>query len=141
MSAPEPRKPPTLVAAGVLIEEGRVLLTQRKAGAHLSGLWELPGGKVEVGEDPRAALVRELREELGIEVTVGAPIEVTYWRYPQKDVLLLFFSCQRTNGSPEPQKLDVADLRWCGRRELLALPLPPADVDVANAIATMLPSD
>src|ERR1700733_927209 len=60
-----------LVAAAVLIEDGRVLLTQRKPGTHLAGAWEFPGGKVEAGEDPREALRRELREEVGIEAQVG----------------------------------------------------------------------
>ncbi|MGH7330454.1 MAG: (deoxy)nucleoside triphosphate pyrophosphohydrolase, partial [Polyangiaceae bacterium] len=70
-----------IVSAGVIIEKSHVLLTQRKAGAHLEGMWEFPGGKVEPGEDPRAALVRELREELGIEVNVGEAVDVTFHRY------------------------------------------------------------
>ena len=86
---------PVIVVAGVLFEGERVLLTQRKKGAHLEGLWELPGGKIDPDEDPRDALVRELAEELGIDVTVGAPLEITSWRYPEKRVLLLFFEVTR----------------------------------------------
>src|SRR5205823_1606986 len=67
-----------IVAAGIVIENGRVLLTQRKAGAHLAGMWEFPGGKVEAGEDPRAALARELEEELGIAVAIGDVVDVTF---------------------------------------------------------------
>ena len=127
-----------IVVAGALFENGRVLVTQRKAGAHLEGLWELPGGKIDPDEDPRDALVRELREELGVEVTVGAPIEVTSFRYPSKRVLLLFFECTRTSSSPEPRALDVADLQWADRATLGKLEFPPADVAVIAAIARRL---
>src|SRR4051812_571287 len=83
--------PTLLVAAAVVIEGERVLLTQRKVGTHLAGAWEFPGGKVQAGEDPRAALVRELREELGIASVVGEIMEVTFHRYPERSVLLLFY--------------------------------------------------
>ncbi len=92
---------PTIhVAAAVLIEGGRVLLTQRKAGTHLEGAWELPGGKVEDGEDPREALRRELREELGIDATAGEILDVTFHRYEDagKAVLLMFFEATRVAG-------------------------------------------
>jgi 8-oxo-dGTP diphosphatase len=131
-----------IVVAGVIFEQraGRevVLVTQRKKGAHLEGLWELPGGKIDPGEDPRAALVRELREELGIEVTVGAPIEITSHAYPEKQVLLLFFEATRTPSSPEPRALDVADLRWADVDTLATLQFPPADVAVVAAIERRL---
>jgi 8-oxo-dGTP diphosphatase len=127
-----------IVVAGVLFEGGRVLLTQRKAGAHLEGLWEFPGGKIDPDEDPRDALVRELREELGIEVTVGAPLEVTSHRYPTKRVLLLFFEVERRPGSPEPRPLDVADLRWADRADLDRLPFPEADVSIVERVRARL---
>src|SRR5512142_2608430 len=107
-----------IVAAGVGIEGGRVLLSRRKRGTHLEGLWEFPGGKVEPGEDPRDALVRELREELGIEATVGDVVEVTFHRYAEKSVLLLFYEASRRAGSPQPRALDVAALEWAGPAEL-----------------------
>lgn len=125
---------PVIVVAGVLFEEGRVLLTQRKKGAHLEGLWELPGGKIDPDEDPRDALVRELREELGIDVTVGAPIEVTSFRYPEKRVLLLFFEVTRTSTSPTARALDVADLVWATRADLDRLEFPAADIAVLARI-------
>src|SRR4051812_42504790 len=110
--------PPVLVAAGVIIERGRVLLSQRKSGTHLEGAWEFPGGKVEPGEDPRAALARELTEELGIDAIVGDAVEVTFHRYPKKDVLLLFFAASLRPGSPEPRAIDVAAVRWAEASEL-----------------------
>ncbi len=129
-----------VVSAGVVIEEGRVLLTQRKAGSHLEGLWEFPGGKVESGEDPREALARELREELGIRVTVGDIIDVTFHRYEDADkaVLLLFFEATRTPGSPAPEALDVAAFRWAGEVDLAPDRFPPADAAILRNVARRL---
>jgi 8-oxo-dGTP diphosphatase len=131
-------KAPVIVAAAVLIEDGRVLLSQRKAGTHLAGAWEFPGGKVEPGEDPRAALARELVEELGVEAVIGEPIEVTFHAYPNKDVLLLFFAAMRTPASPEPSAIDVAAVRWAELDELSDEDFPPADVAVLAKVRRML---
>ena len=135
----EKPKVTVIVAAAVLIEGDRVLLTQRKRGSHLEGAWEFPGGKVEQGEDPRDALVRELEEEIGIRAIVGAPLEVTFFRYPGKDVLLLFFQARRAEGSPEPRALDVAAVRFATRSELIDAEFPPADIAVLARVRAMLP--
>jgi len=129
-----------VVAAGVVIEEGRVLLTKRKAGTHLEGAWELPGGKVQPGEDPRQALARELREELGIDVRVGDIVEVTFHRYEeaQKAVLLLFFEAVRLPTSLEPRAIDVAAFEWAGAEGLEPERFPPADVAVLKKVRAML---
>lgn len=129
-----------IVAAGVVIEKGRVLLTQRKAGAHLAGLWEFPGGKVEAGEDPRDALARELEEELGIRVTVGEAVDVTFHRYEDADksVLLLFFEATRIAGSPEPEALDVAAFKWTASSELAGLSFPAADGPIVRKVEAVL---
>jgi 8-oxo-dGTP diphosphatase len=127
-----------LVAAAVLMEEGRVLLTQRKEGTHLAGAWEFPGGKVEPGEDPRVALTRELREEVGMEVTVTEILEVTFHRYPEKSVLLLFFQAERAPGSPDPRAIDVADVRWAWSDELCDELFPAADVAVLAKVRGLL---
>ena len=131
---------PVVVAAAVVVEQGRVLLSQRKSGTHLAGAWEFPGGKVEPGEDPRGALARELEEELGITCEVGAPVEVTFHRYPQKDVLLLFFEATRRPGSAEPRALDVADVRWAAAGDLRDEEFPPADVAVLARVRARLTS-
>lgn len=130
-----------VVAAAVVIEQGRVLLTQRKAGSHLAGAWEFPGGKVEAGEDPREALVRELREELGVEVSAGEVLDVTFHRYDEADkaVLLLFFEAATTPGSPEPRALDVAAFRWASAGDLDPALFPPADVAVLDKVRARLP--
>ncbi len=129
-----------IVSAGVVLEKGRVLLTQRKVGAHLEGLWEFPGGKVESGEDPRDALVRELREELGISVRVGDAVDVTFHEYADADkaVLLLFFEATRTENSKEPEALDVAAFRWASLEDLDALTFPPADGPIVTKVKARL---
>ncbi len=130
-----------IVAAGVAVEDGRVLLAQRKAGTHLAGAWEFPGGKVEAGEDPREALRRELHEELGVAARIGEVVEVTFHRYEDagKAVLLLFYEAAREAGSPEPRALDVAAFRWAARGELRDDEFPPADVAVLRKVRAMLP--
>jgi 8-oxo-dGTP diphosphatase len=127
-----------VVSAAVLIEGDRVLLSQRKKGTHLSGAWEFPGGKVEPGEDPRDALVRELAEELGIDVTPGEILDVTFYRYPDRAVLLLFFAARRTETSPDPEALDVAAYRWASAAELEGVPFPPADVPILHKVKALL---
>jgi 8-oxo-dGTP diphosphatase len=127
-----------IVAAGIVIERGRVLLTQRKQGAHLAGAWEFPGGKVEPGEDPRAALVRELREELGIETAAGDVIEVTFHRYAERAVLLVFYRAERLASSADPRAIDVAALRWAGANELDDREFPPADVTILEKVRALL---
>jgi 8-oxo-dGTP diphosphatase len=129
-----------VVAAAVLVEQSRVLLTQRKAGTHLAGAWEFPGGKVEPGEDPREALRRELAEELGIAATAGEIVDVTFHRYEDagKAVLLLFFEATRDAGSPEPRALDVAAFQWAAAPELDPARFPPADVTVLTKVRSRL---
>jgi 8-oxo-dGTP diphosphatase len=132
------KRSPVIVAAGVLVENHKVLLTQRKKGSHLAGAWEFPGGKVEAGEDPRDALVRELLEEIGIDVTVEDPIEVTFHAYPEKSVLLLFFAVTRREGSPEPRAIDVAAVQWAAVDALDDALFPPADVPILAKVRRML---
>lgn len=129
-----------IVAAGIVIEAGRVLVSRRKSGTHLAGLWEFPGGKVEAGEDPRAALRRELEEELGILTRVGEIADVTFHRYDDADksVLLLFFEATREEGSPEPSAVDVAEVAWFDRESLDPSAFPPADVPVLAKVRARL---
>ena len=129
-----------IVAAGIVVEDRKVLLSRRKQGTHLAGLWEFPGGKVEAGEDPRAALRRELEEELGIATSIGEIVDVTFHRYDdaEKAVLLLFFDAAREQGSPEPQALDVAEVAWFGDAQLDPSSFPPADVAVLAKVKAKL---
>jgi 8-oxo-dGTP diphosphatase len=129
-----------IVAAGIVIERDRILLSRRKKGTHLAGRWEFPGGKVEPGEDPRDALRRELEEELGIQTEVGEIVDVTFHRYDDADkaVLLLFFSATRVPGSPEPRAIDVAEVKWAEATELDPAAFPPADVAVLAKVSAIL---
>jgi 8-oxo-dGTP diphosphatase len=129
-----------IVAAGIVVEDARILLSRRKKGTHLAGRWEFPGGKVEPGEDPRAALRRELQEELGIVVNVGEIADVTFHRYDDADkaVLLLFFHAAREEGSPAPQAIDVAEVKWAEARDLDPALFPPADVAVLRKVHALL---
>ena len=129
-----------IVAAGIVIEARKVLLSRRKQGTHLEGLWEFPGGKVEPGEDPRVALARELEEELGIHTTVGEIVDVTFHRYDDADkaVLLLFFEATRTLASKEPAAVDVAEVAWFDADGLDPAKFPPADVAVLTKVRAKL---
>ncbi|MEM8609745.1 MAG: 8-oxo-dGTP diphosphatase MutT [Myxococcota bacterium] len=123
---------PTIVAAAVVVHDGKVLLTQRTADQHLAGMWEFPGGKLEEGEAPEEALVRECREECGIEVAVHEVVDVTFHRYPEKSVLLLFYRCTWVGG--DVQNLQVADHAWVAPGEVRDYALPPADVAVVEKV-------
>ena len=126
---------PVIVAAAVIIRDGRVLLTRRGEGQHLAGMWEFPGGKLEAGESPEEALVRECQEECGIEVEVTEILEVTHHRYPEKEVLLLFYRCELRAG--EVRHLQVADHAWVAPEDLDEYPLPPADEGVVVRIQAL----
>jgi 8-oxo-dGTP diphosphatase len=113
------------VAAGLVFREGQLLITQRNAQSHLGGLWEFPGGKRETGETFEQCLVRELHEELGIEVSVGELIESVDHTYPEKAVRLNFYRCTCKSG--EPQALGCAEFKWIRPEHLLDYRFPPAD--------------
>jgi 8-oxo-dGTP diphosphatase len=127
-----------VVAAAIIVDDARVLLTQRKRGTHLEGLWEFPGGKVEDGEDPRDALARELREELGIACDVGEIVDVTFHRYAEKSVLLLFYRATMKRDSDAPRALDVAAFEWGDERALDASRFPAADVAVLAKVRALV---
>ncbi len=114
-----------IVTAGLMVDGGKVLLTQRKENVHQGLLWEFPGGKVMDGEEPRQALRRELREELAVEVEVGVLFDAVYHSYPELTVLLLVYRCKIQKGVPQP--LASRALRWVAPRELEGIPMPPAD--------------
>ncbi len=120
------------VAAGLIFHNGRYLITKRKATAHLGGLWEFPGGKLEPRESPEACLRRELREELGIEITTPKLYQVVAHAYADHTVELHFFRC--TIASGEAKSLDCDGLRWASPRELTMLEFPPADRSLIAAL-------
>jgi len=118
-----------LVSAVVLIDrDGRVLLTQRPEGKSMTGLWEFPGGKVEPGELPEAALIRELHEELGIDTWTSclAPLTFASHSYDGFHLLMPLFACRKWQGTPAAREGQT--LAWVRPREMRDYPMPPADV-------------
>ena len=113
------------VAAALVFREGKLLITQRHADAHLGGLWEFPGGKREPAETFEACLTRELREELGIEVAVGELVESLTHAYPDKTVHLRFFRCRWLEHEPQP--LGCPAFKWVTAARLRNYRFPAAD--------------
>jgi 8-oxo-dGTP diphosphatase len=125
-----------VVAAALIDDHGRVLLTQRPAGSHLAGTWEFPGGKREPEEGDRDALARELAEELDVRAEIGplvAEIEHPYERFVVH--LRLFAGVIRAG---TPRAVEVADLRWVRLDEMRTLPMPPADGPLIDALEAYL---
>ena len=131
-----PETPPlTLVVAAVIHDpEGRVLLARRPEGRHMGGLWEFPGGKVRPGEEPEAALVRELHEELGVRIEVGAPLTFALHREPGRRILLLFYRATLAGGRLVAREGQA--FLWVPPGELHRYPTPPADARLVEILRT-----
>jgi 8-oxo-dGTP diphosphatase len=123
-----------VVAAAITASDGRVLVQRRPAGKAHGGLWEFPGGKVDPGETPEAALVRELAEELGIAVAPAALTPIAFASEPAGDrhILLLLYRVRRWSG--EPRALAADALAWRLPADMVALPMPPADRPLVSAL-------
>ncbi len=127
-----------LVAAAALIDaDGRVLIAKRPEGKALAGMWEFPGGKVDADETPEAALVRELREELAIEVceTCLSPLTFASHAYQDFHLLMPLYQCRKWEGIPRPQ--EGQEIRWVFPNRLYGLPMPPADAPLVTALVDM----
>jgi len=128
-----------LVAACALIDpDGRVLIAQRPADKQMGGLWEFPGGKVEAGESPEAALIRELAEELGIVIKEPclAPFSFASHSYVDFHLLMPLYICRRWEG--EPQAKEHSALKWVRPKDLKDYPMPPADVPLVPMLRDLL---
>lgn len=131
--------PIVLVAACALIDpDGRVLLARRPPGKAMEGLWEFPGGKLTFGETPEQALIRELREELGILVSEPclAPFAFASHGYPDFHLLMPLYVCRRWEGNPRP--LEHSALKWVRPREMGQYPMPPADLPLVPMLRDLL---
>jgi len=128
-----------LVSAVALVDpDGRVLLAQRPEGKSMAGLWEFPGGKVEPGETPEAALIRELREELGIDTEESclAPLTFASHSYDDFHLLMPLFVCRKWQGTPRPQEGQT--LAWARPNALRDYPMPPADIPLIPMLRDLL---
>lgn len=121
-----------VVAAALVRGDGKILLAQRPAGKALAGTWEFPGGKLEPGESPEAALARELDEELGIAAGPLEPFTFASFAYPDFHLVMLLYWCRAWQG--EPHGRDGQALRWERPDDMHALPMPPADVPLVEAL-------
>ncbi len=128
-----------LVVCGALVDaDGRVLICQRPEGKSLSGLWEFPGGKVEPDETPEAALVRELKEELGIEAGIRclSPLSFASHDYGDFHLLMPLYLCRKWEGIPAPQEGQA--VKWVWPKNLADYPMPPADKPLIAALTDLL---
>jgi len=128
-----------LVAACALIDpDGRVLIAQRPPGKEMAGLWEFPGGKVESDETPETALIRELAEELGIQVSEAclAPFTFASHAYAQFHLLMPLYVCRRWSGVPTAKEHSA--LKWVRVRDLPEWPMPPADLPLIPMLRDLL---
>ena len=128
-----------LVSAVALIDiDGRVLITQRPKGKSMEGLWEFPGGKIESGETPEDALVRELYEELGIETWSSclAPLTFASHGYSDFHLLMPLFACRKWDGTPTPK--EGQNLKWINVKNLKDFPMPPADIPLIAVLRDWL---
>lgn len=129
---PATRTRKLVVAALCRDESGRILLTQRRADQPMGLLWEFPGGKVEPGEAPVAALEREIQEELGCDVRVGRIDDVVFHAYAEFDLYMLVYACTLAGA---PRAVEVADVRWVPPPELGGYEVLPADVALVRRLA------
>jgi 8-oxo-dGTP diphosphatase len=126
-------KRPIDVSAALIFHDGKLLITRRHTDAHLGGLWEFPGGKREANETFEECLVREIREELGMEIGVGELFEEITHAYEARTVHLKFFICKWTRG--EPRTLGCAAFKWIGKNELAENKFPAADERLLEKLA------
>jgi len=132
-------RPVLLVVAVAMVDvDGRVLLAQRPEGKPLAGLWEFPGGKVHENESPEAAVVRELKEELDVDITESclAPLTFTSHAYDDFHLLMPLFACRVWQGTLRP--MEGQALKWVRPLDMRAMPMPPADMPLVAALRDLL---
>ncbi len=129
----KPERRRLLVVAACIERRGRVLLSQRRADQSFGLCWEFPGGKVEAGEDLDAALVREIREELGCTIRVGAILDLVVHAYPDFDLLMPVYRARIVAGSP--RAVEVEAIAWVPHRRLADTAMPPADLPLARKLS------
>lgn len=127
-----------VVAVALVDDDNRILLAQRPEGKSMAGLWEFPGGKVEPNESPEAALIRELKEELSIDVTEAclAPFTFASHAYEKFHLMMPLYVCRRWSGTP--QGIEGQNLKWVRANQLKEYPMPPADIPLIAMLRDLL---
>lgn len=127
-----------VVACALVDDDGRVMLAKRPEGRSMAGLWEFPGGKVDLGERPEAALIRELNEELGIDVTAAclAPFTFASHTYPEFHLLMPLYVCRRWEGEVEPR--EGQEFAWVRPNRMAHYKMPPADIPLVAMLRDLL---
>ena len=124
-----------VVAIALVDSAGRVLMQRRRSGGEHGGLWEFPGGKVESGESPEAALIREIDEELGLDISADYLVPLTFageGREVAMPIVILLYTCRRWTGEPECRDADA--IAWFDPQRISALDMPPLDIPLARAV-------
>jgi len=121
-----------VVAALIQDDQGRYLITRRRSGSHLAGMWEFPGGKREPGESLEDAMRRELTEELSGAFEVGPRVETVRWEYPERTVVIHFYRCRLESGTIEPRESQA--MEWVAPARLKELEFPPADRELISRL-------
>jgi 8-oxo-dGTP diphosphatase len=121
-----------IVTAAAMVRDGKVLIAQRESGSHMEFHWEFPGGKLEPDETPEECIVREIKEELDMEIEVIDIYKVVKFKYEEKDILLLCYLCKILNG--EGKALECNDFKWVERDKLADFDFVPADLPIVEKI-------
>jgi 8-oxo-dGTP diphosphatase len=121
-----------IVTAAAMVRDGKVLIAQREAGSHMGLRWEFPGGKLEPDEAPEECIVREIKEELDLDIEVIDIYKVVKFKYEEKDILLLCYLCKILSGKGKP--LECNDFKWVERDKLSEYEFVPADLPIVEKI-------
>lgn len=125
-----------VVCAAVIEREDKILIAQREEGDRAEFKWEFPGGKIEEGESPEECIVREIREELDMDIEVVELFDVIYHKYPEKNILLIVYKCNHRNGLPKA--LECNDFTWINREELVRYNFTNADRKIVEKLLKSL---
>jgi len=123
----------TEVVAGIIRHNGQYLITKRFDNAHLGGMWEFPGGKIMKGESEKIALQREIKEEVGVDCSVGKLVYETSYHYPDISIKIKFYQCKLLSGEPQP--LECAAVKWIEPSELSQYEFPPSDIKLIQILS------
>ncbi|MCH7954364.1 MAG: 8-oxo-dGTP diphosphatase MutT [Candidatus Marinimicrobia bacterium] len=123
----------TAVVAGIIKHNGQYLITKRFENSHLGGMWEFPGGKIMKGESEKTALKRELKEEVGINCSIGELVYKTNYHYPDLSINIKFYQCKLLSGEPKP--LECAAVKWIKSSKFSQYEFPPSDIKLIEMLS------